>query len=411
MEIVRKCDGLPLAIKVIGGVLNRRRINAWEWRNVLSSNFLRLSEDGTSKIMSVLLLSYMDLPSYLKPCFLFCSLFPEDYQIYRTDAIGMWMAEGLVKEQEGDARQMEDLAELYYDELVMLSLLQVEFQDPDPGCTNTYRCKMHDIVRELAISMTCGENIIGHDGQQQGGSMKARRLSILRVEELEQIPERVKNQKYCSLRSLLVFQSQKAQNMEVIPPGLYDKLKCLRVLDLQGASFKCLPDSIGELVHLRYLNLSWSEIVQLPDSICNLRHLQTLRGFNISEIPEGFSQLQKLRHLEFNGHVEIHGGIGKLTDLQTLSVPYSRCNIEGLNCLSQLRYLAVHDLGKVPGPTEAREAAIANKTHLRSLKLRGTCTNEISGEQEIGRMKEILKEFRPNESLESLWIEDFDGQE
>ncbi|KAJ4812100.1 Resistance protein [Rhynchospora pubera] len=38
MEIVKKCDGLPLAIKVIGGLLATKKKDRREWEKVLQSN-------------------------------------------------------------------------------------------------------------------------------------------------------------------------------------------------------------------------------------------------------------------------------------------------------------------------------------------------------------------------------------
>ncbi|KAK1295949.1 putative disease resistance RPP13-like protein 3 [Acorus calamus] len=316
MKIVKECKGLPLAIKVIGGVLSKKKLVEREWRTVLSSDLW--SSRDASTIMSALRLSYMDLPSELKPCFLTYSLFPEDYVISRTRVTRMWVAEGLVKETDGDEQQLEDFAGSYHDELVSRSLLQVVRFSVDPQ-DDDMNCKMHDLVRELAISMTRGEHIVGGERQQdrQQESMKVRRLSIFSVKEMKEIPERIKNEK-CRLRSLLVFQSK---GMKVIPENLYDNLKFLHVLDLSNACFEYLPDSIGELVHLRYLNLYNTGIVELPNSICNLWQVQTLillKSMNITKIPKDLSQMQELRHLEVDGRVDIPEGIGKLTNLRTL---------------------------------------------------------------------------------------------
>ncbi|KAK1297489.1 putative disease resistance protein RGA1 [Acorus calamus] len=416
MEIVRKCKGLPLAIKAIGGILINKDPKERQWRSVLSDD-LWSSNDDTSEIMSlmsVLRLSYMNLPSHLKPCFLTYSLFPEDYEISRTRVIRMWVAEGFIKEGAADVygQQMEDFAELYHNELVMRSLIQVVKISVDPEDTDM-KCKMHDLVRELAISMTRGEHIVGHERQQD--SLKVRRLSILNVEEMQKIPKRVKNKK-CRLRSLLVFQSK---GMKVIPPNLYDNLKFLHILDLSNASFDHLPDSIGELVHLRYLNLYNTNIVELPNSICNLRQVQTLillKSKHITKIPKDLSQMQELRHLEVDSWVDVPEGLGKLTNLRTLRDftvrnRVGRCNIEELNSLSMLRYLVVQSFDKVPSATEASGAAIGKKPHLKFLALK--CAFRVEGvrnKDEMRRIEEVLEQFQPHESLETLFICDYYGR-
>ena len=83
MEIVKKCDGLPLAIKAVAGVLCTKERTGRAWSGVLEST--AWSASGLpGEVKGALYLSYEDLPSYPKQCFMYFSLFPEDY-IFKMD--------------------------------------------------------------------------------------------------------------------------------------------------------------------------------------------------------------------------------------------------------------------------------------------------------------------------------------
>ncbi|GLT95146.1 hypothetical protein SLE2022_128440 [Rubroshorea leprosula] len=74
-EIVKKCRGLPLAAKVLGGLLHGK-LSCVEWQDILNSEMWDLPEDK-SGILPALRLSYHNLPSHLKQCFAFCAIFPK----------------------------------------------------------------------------------------------------------------------------------------------------------------------------------------------------------------------------------------------------------------------------------------------------------------------------------------------
>ncbi|KAL5578312.1 hypothetical protein UlMin_020011 [Ulmus minor] len=84
-EILDKCRGVPLAIKTIGRLLNLKQLRSRNPENewMLFKNSKLATIDGQSKtdILPTLKLSYDNLPSRLKHCFAFYSLFPEDYRI------------------------------------------------------------------------------------------------------------------------------------------------------------------------------------------------------------------------------------------------------------------------------------------------------------------------------------------
>ncbi|KAK3220152.1 hypothetical protein Dsin_014122 [Dipteronia sinensis] len=89
-SIVKKCNGLPLGVKTLGGLLRFKK-TIEEWQNVLDNEMWEL-EEVENMIFTPLLLSYFDLPSQLKRCFLYCAIFPKDFIIEKNHLIKLWMA-------------------------------------------------------------------------------------------------------------------------------------------------------------------------------------------------------------------------------------------------------------------------------------------------------------------------------
>ena len=118
LKIVRKCGGLPLAVKVMGGMLCTRSQSESEWEAVLNHrawSAARLPEELDKRIY----LSYDDLRSELKQCFLYCSLIPKGTTIKRVNMVPMWISEGFVQPQ--DDRLEEAIK--YYLELILVLLI------------------------------------------------------------------------------------------------------------------------------------------------------------------------------------------------------------------------------------------------------------------------------------------------
>jgi hypothetical protein len=95
-QIVKKCEGLPLAAKAIGSLL-QSKLGVDEWKKILKSKLWDSPIDKTN-ILPALRLSYKYLPLHLKQCFAYCSIFPKDYVFKEDEVILLWMAEGFLKE-------------------------------------------------------------------------------------------------------------------------------------------------------------------------------------------------------------------------------------------------------------------------------------------------------------------------
>ncbi|RVW49110.1 putative disease resistance protein RGA1 [Vitis vinifera] len=93
-KIVKKCKGLPLAAKTIGGLL-RSKQDENAWKEMLNNKIWDLPADQSS-ILPALHLSYHYLPTKLKQCFAYCSIFPKGYEFEKKQLILLWMGEGLV---------------------------------------------------------------------------------------------------------------------------------------------------------------------------------------------------------------------------------------------------------------------------------------------------------------------------
>ncbi|WVZ66935.1 LOW QUALITY PROTEIN: hypothetical protein U9M48_016088 [Paspalum notatum var. saurae] len=294
-QIVKKCDGLPLAISTIGGFLATKPKTAIEWRKV--NDHIRAELDINPELKSiktVLMRSYDGLPYHLKSAFLYMSIFPEDYRIKRKRLIRRWIAEGHCREMHG--MTAEEVGDKYFDELFDRSMILLWEGASQYGMTID-SCQLHDLIREICILKAREEKVVFtlEEGcclsDAQGpvrhlviGSNWTRDKDVLdNMLDLSHV------------RSLTVFGVWK-------PFFISDKMRFLRVLDL-GDTLGLRDhhlDHIGQILHLRYLSIrGCCNIFCLPSSLGNLRDLQTLdgRGTSIIGFPSTITKLRKLEHL------------------------------------------------------------------------------------------------------------------
>ncbi|XP_038680063.1 putative disease resistance RPP13-like protein 1 [Tripterygium wilfordii] len=152
LELANRCNGLPLAAKVLGDLLRNKRSRE-EWERVLR-NKLWNSRETSNSVYPILKLSYNDLPSHLKRCFVYCAIFPKDYEFDRDELVSLWMAEGFLQHPQG-RKTMEDLGIEYFEDLVSRSFFQssVSHQSRSlflPSSRTTSRYVMHDHISDLA---------------------------------------------------------------------------------------------------------------------------------------------------------------------------------------------------------------------------------------------------------------------
>lgn len=203
-DILKKCDGLPLAIVSIASLLSCKPVTKQEWVWVLNSFGSTVMKDQGSHELAVvkriLFLSYSDLPHHLKSCLLYLSIFPEDHTITRDFLISRWIAEGFITEQRGES--LEEVGEKYFNELINRNMVQSFEIDPFSR-REAYR--MHDIMLDLMISLSTEENFATIlDGQHCAPSSNKIHRFSLQCKSVERITW-LRTTSFSHARSLSVF--------------------------------------------------------------------------------------------------------------------------------------------------------------------------------------------------------------
>ncbi|KAM6579072.1 hypothetical protein CsatB_030909 [Cannabis sativa] len=306
-EMLRYCSGLPLAIIVLSGLLSMKHtVNEWEEMKGNIVTYITKGKEHDSEYQGVswvLGLSYDELPIYLKPCFLYLSLYPEDSKIRVNELCLMLVAEGFISSTRGSTRySMEDVAYDWLSELVHRSMIQVENWSLR-GRMKTFR--IHDLMRDLCLSRAEKESFLQFIDMRnkweeplQPIATDVRRVAIYSNDSRVRDHLRSADNTNCSLRCL-ILDGGYTYNKKVFKQ-VFNRFHMFRVLKLRmDACRRTLPKEIGKLIHLRMLSIE-ADVRKIPSSIGNLRCLQTLKlkcGILERKMPNVIWKLEQLRHL------------------------------------------------------------------------------------------------------------------
>ncbi|KAM3684868.1 hypothetical protein ACJW31_11G075300 [Castanea mollissima] len=395
-QIVRKCKGLPLAVKAMGGLLRGCVDDVKKWQKIQSSEMWEIEDQNSRndkpKILAILKLSYDHLPSHLKRCFSYCSLFPKAYVFHKEE---------LTEEEIGIA---------YFDELLGRCFFQVSVID-DKEIFN-----MHDLIHDLALSISSPNCCLINDNKSYSFSERSHHVSLLGKDVEQPMLTIVENAR--KLRSLL-FPSHYLKNFGQALERAFRTMRYLRTLDLSSSMILELPSSIDELKLLRYLDLSRTEIKFLPNSICNLYNLETLKLLGcpwLFKLPKDLGNLVNLRHLELEDLFWFKSSIlppkvGNLTHLQNWHA-FQVDNKIGYRIeeLKNMAYLSgtLH-ISQLENVVDVVEAKMNEKKYL--WKLVFEWSDRVVNTHDDATEKIVLEGLQPHSNLKELQICHYRGNE
>ncbi|KAJ0860239.1 putative virus X resistance protein-like, coiled-coil [Helianthus annuus] len=367
--IVKKCDGLPLALRALGRLLRTKKDGVEHWNEVAYNEIWRLKDEGG--ILPALRVSYHDLSATLKQLFAYCSLFPKDFLFDKEELVLLWAAEGFLCQSTSSHSTEESLGHELFDELFSRSFFQ---RAPN----NESLFVMHDLMNDLATSVAT-EFFVRLDNESKKMLEKYRHMSFVREEYVA----------YKKFADILAN----------------------------------VPESIGTLRHLRYLNLSKTKITHLPETVCNLYNLQSLILFGcdkLTKFPKSFLKLKNLRHLDVRDTsllFQMLLEIGKLKSLQiTLSKIDFHIESESGIEIAKLKdfeniygKISIVGLEKVHNAIYAHDANFSQK-RLSELEL--VWSDELYDSRNGMLEKAVLNELKPcQDELIQLKIRSYGGLE
>ncbi|PHU28843.1 putative disease resistance protein RGA3 [Capsicum chinense] len=267
-EIVKKCGGVPLGAKTLGGLLRFKREER-EWEHVRDSEIWNLPQDE-STILPVLSLSYHHLPLDMRQSFLYCAVYPKDTIMEKENLITLWIA-------------------------LSKGNLDLEY------VASTSSSNIREIhVRNYSnhrMSIGFPEVVSSYSPSLLKMSVSLRVLDLSRL-ELEQLPSSIGD-----LVHLRYLDQSRNVLLRSLPKSLC-KLQNLKTLILNRcSSLCCLPKQTSKLGSLQHLFLDDCPLAAMPPRIGSLTCRKSLAFFIIGK-RKGY-QLGELKNLDLHGSISI----------------------------------------------------------------------------------------------------------
>ena len=290
--IVQECDGLPLAIVVVGSSL-RKISEVVMWRNTLRE--LQLPTTSQIEVMEervffCLKSSYERLQDECKKkLFLYCSLYPEDCEILITELAEYCWLEGFIY----GVHSIEEARDKGHS--MVISLINAALLE---RCYDEKCVKRHDVVRDFALREA--RDVLVKDGMDVKHPLEEKewwqmqKISLMKS-SLCSLLERPN----CITLSTLLLQGN--DQLKMIPYSFFELMQSLTILDLSGTNISSLPPSLFNLVNLRGLYLrDCNELEDLPPQVRELKQLEVLHlggSTGIKYLPREVGELSGLKRL------------------------------------------------------------------------------------------------------------------
>ncbi|XP_019072724.1 disease resistance protein At4g27190-like [Vitis vinifera] len=236
--ITKECGGLPLAINVMGTSM-RKKTNKHLWMNALKElqKSVPYNIPGVEdKVYKSLKWSYDSLQgNNIRSCFLYCSLYPEDFSIDISQLVQCWLAEGLL-----DVDEQQSYEDIYNNGVALVENLKdcclLENGDDDRSGT----VKMHDVVRDVAIWIASSSEDECKSLVQSGIGLRKfpesrltpslKRISFMR-NKITWLPD-----SQSSEASTLLLQNN--YELKMVPEAFLLGFQALRVLNLSNTNIR-----------------------------------------------------------------------------------------------------------------------------------------------------------------------------